>query len=735
MAGRNVVELIMKLKDELSGPLGRFEDRFKRLSSAIKTGALVIGGAIVGLVANSIRLAASMEEMEAKFEAVFKQYAPEARAELERLAETLGRSSNKWIGYAAIIQDTLVPLGYAREDASKLSVEIVALAADLSSFNDIPIETVIRDLQSGLVGNIESLLKYGIVAKDLERNTYALTNGIWDGTGAMNAQEKAAATLGIIYASTSDAQGDAERTADSFTNTMRSAGDQLHDFQIELGQKLLPVIADLVSEHMPGFIDSLENIVPPLVTFVTNVVTLTDAVSSMITAEDQAQEATEMFETQLDGLGNMLTGAVASGFMTSEEAMERWNEEIEAMGSTLPINEMIEFREKNELSTTAIIDQHVAVQRFRDELVQLTLVQLENLRVLMHSMSVLPGFSLASQAAFEQLNAEVTERLMPSVQSLGGVARTAFDGIKEWAGFATDAVSDLDDESDSTGDALEEMGKKGKEAQERMMSGYEQLQSFLEEIGSADQTRQEMINARYDERLERLNEIAEVLGDNAKIEQARYDLAYQREQELQEVQRESRAEGTAAWQKEQDTYKAAKQEAVNSARAMNEALIGSIQGNVTKLGDGLLTLIDKGHEAADEWREIWWQQIKSLIVTSAFKTFANAILGGVGGIAGGILSIFGFQAGGEILHAQSGLQIPHTGPYGDRQLVAVERGEVIYNQQQNLQGMIPGMGGGSTTVNLYNQPTLSTASPGEMVILANYVIEALGKAGVSVVGA
>lgn len=724
MAHDNIVELIMKLKDELSGPLGRFETRFKRLADNIKRGALVIGGALVGLMGNSVRLAASFEETEAKFEAVFKEYGPAAREELERISDTLGRSSNRWLGYAAMIQDTLVPLGWAREDASELSVELVQLAADLSSFNDIPMETVISDLQGGLVGNIESLRKYGIVAKDLQRNSYALANEIWDGTGAMTAQQSAAATLGIIYESTADAQGDAARTADSFTNTMRSAGDMLYDFQVELGQRLLPVIAELVKEHMPGFIDSLENIVPPMVQFVENVVTLTDAIANLITEDMQAEEATEHLQESLDTFHQMLVNQVAAGLLTAEEATTQFNEQVGYLGSTLPTDQFMEFAGANGMSTAEIIRGEAAIRAFRNSLADLTLVQLENLRVMMTAMSSFPGFGAVSQAAFEQLNAEVTERLMPSIEGLGGLARSGWESFKTWGEIGTSSLEELGDESESTGDALEEMGNKGKEAQERMAEGYSQLEEFLASIAEAEQIREEAINARYDERIEQLNEIAEIIGENEKIIQARYDLEEQREQELEEIRREARREGTEAWRKEQDAYRAAKEEAVGAAQSMSSSLISSIEGNITRLGDGLLTLIDEGEEAADDWREAWWKQIKSLIVSNVFKTFAQAITGWIGGI----LSIFDFKDGGEVLHAQSGLVVPSSGPFGDLWPAMLERGEHVYTSQEVNQGMIPGSGH-SILLNFYNQPTLSTASPSECVILADAVGDVLMKAG------
>jgi hypothetical protein len=722
MTGKNVVELIMKLKDELSGPLGRFEDRFKRLSSAIKTGALVIGGAIIGLVGNSIRLAASFEEMEAKFEAVFKEYAPAARAELKRLADELGRSSNKWIGYAAIVQDTLVPLGYARDQASELSVEIVSLAADLSSFNDIPIETVIRDLQSGLVGNIESLLKYGIVAKDLERNTYALNNGIWDGVGAMDAQEKAAATLGIIYASTADAQGDAARTAGSFTNTMRQAEDQLYDFQIELGQRLLPVIAELVSTHMPGFIGALENIVPPLVTFVTNVANLADGLINVVSTAKQADEAMILFEGNLGNLGNMLTGQVADGIYTAEEALEIWNSEVDTMAKTLPFDELLEFKNANHLNSTAIIEEAVAVQVFRDKLVDLTLVQLQNLRVLMQSMSMLPGFSQVSRAAFEQLNAEVTEKLIPSVTALGAAAGAALTDLKtlfETEGTITTPSGTLTDEEVSRqiarskfmkAAALEDMAEiEAQEAGALARRTIAESEAIERRKQANIELREAMLESEEEYAVNYLQIVNGVISGITSV----YDNLY--------------------------NYKAQK---INQNRSREIAAINASTKSEEKKASSI-AMINAKYDDMEKSAKAAMKPVKvaeaisniALGVTQAlasspppFNFIQAAAVSAAGAAQIAIITAQKYQAGGKILHAQGGLKVPDTGPYGDRHIALVERGEIIYNQQQVLQGMLPGSSRNVSVV-VYHQPFVSTGSAGEMVTLGQVVIEAIEKAG------
>lgn len=194
----------------------------------------------------SVRTASDIGEMESKFNTVFGDQAGSVTDQLGQFADAANRSVFDLKGFAATLQDTFVPLGYAREEAAGMSVELVKLAEDLASFNNMRTGDVVRDLQSALVGNTETLRKYGVVASQVAIEQYALENGVWDGVDAITAQEKASAILGITLASTTDAQGDAIRTADGFANKSRGLEAAVKDLQKALGETLLPTANETV---------------------------------------------------------------------------------------------------------------------------------------------------------------------------------------------------------------------------------------------------------------------------------------------------------------------------------------------------------------------------------------------------------------------------------------------------------------------------------------------------------
>ena len=66
---------------------------------------------------------------------------------------------------------------------------------------------------------------------------------------------------------TTDAQGDAIRTGDSFTNTMLSLREKMAEMRTEIGLKLLPVLTPFVQ----ALADLAEDIAPKVVTAMGNI--------------------------------------------------------------------------------------------------------------------------------------------------------------------------------------------------------------------------------------------------------------------------------------------------------------------------------------------------------------------------------------------------------------------------------------------------------------------------------
>ncbi len=190
----------------------------------------------------SIGLASDAGEIGSKFDTVFGSAAPRAKAEIDAFGKSVGRGKNELYTMMGTLQDTFVPLGFAREKAADLAIGVTKLATDLASFNNSSDTEAMEALQSALIGNHETVRKYGVIITEATLNQQLMTMGVKGGTEAASEQQKALARLQMIMAGTSDAQGDATKTAGSFANQSKALWAAVSDLGGEFGNLLLPTL-------------------------------------------------------------------------------------------------------------------------------------------------------------------------------------------------------------------------------------------------------------------------------------------------------------------------------------------------------------------------------------------------------------------------------------------------------------------------------------------------------------
>ena len=199
-----------------------------------------------GLFSASILRIANMAgdaaEQTSKAEVVFGSSFDSMTSWADGFGDTVNRSKFQLLGFAAAVQDILVPMGMMRTEAAELSKEIVQTAVDVASFNNTTAEHAMRDFNSALVGNHETVRKFGIVISEARMKQVALDKGIIKAGENLTDQQKILARLAIIQKDSTDAMGDAERTADSYANVMQGLAAQFEETAIVIGQFLMPVI-------------------------------------------------------------------------------------------------------------------------------------------------------------------------------------------------------------------------------------------------------------------------------------------------------------------------------------------------------------------------------------------------------------------------------------------------------------------------------------------------------------
>ena len=253
---KDVNQKLKRMENNVQSSTQKSAKAFKNLSNVAK---LAIGSVLVvqmtRLATSMISLTSRAEEMQGKFDVVFGSFAQTVTDQLDEFGNAVGRSTESLQEMASSVQDTFVPLGFSRGEASKLSVALTKLAVDTGSFNNTLAPDVMAAFQSALVGNHETVRRFGIIIDETAIKQELLNMGIEGGVKSATAAQKVQARLNIITAGLGDAIGDAERTAGSFANTNERLKAEVAELAIALGGKLmgplakvLGVMADLVKE-------------------------------------------------------------------------------------------------------------------------------------------------------------------------------------------------------------------------------------------------------------------------------------------------------------------------------------------------------------------------------------------------------------------------------------------------------------------------------------------------------
>ncbi|KKN57466.1 hypothetical protein LCGC14_0561780 [marine sediment metagenome] len=401
-------------------------------------GVALLSGAVLGLGSRLTKLGGSAEEMQAKFDVVFGESAPEATRQLNAFGFAVGRNKFALMGMASTLQDTFVPLGFAREKAADMSVAVTKLAVDVGSFNNTLAPDVMEDFQSAIVGNHETVRKYGIIILQTTLDQELLNMGIEGGVKVATEMEKVQARLNIIYAGTTDAQGDAIATAGSWTNQMLALNESFTEGATEMGlflnESLLPLLSEFspwVKDLMPKAVEifkefalNLAGTVFPAMDLVKDaVVRIAEAFGAQTEGVSSADVVMRAFEMSLGALVTALQlTALAFQAMAAlvEGAIVLWgdiNRAVARAGVTLGMIETITFHALS-----------VAIESIRHAVGTLTL-HWDNMK-----RAALQVAAISLHGLLGGINSirRALDRVIGYWDRMKDAARRAIDAIPEW---------------------------------------------------------------------------------------------------------------------------------------------------------------------------------------------------------------------------------------------------------------------------------------------------------------
>lgn len=229
-------------------------------SSAFTAG--VTGGlaALAGIVTGggfAVKLASDAEELESKLQVTFSGLADTVKAQLDAFGASVGRSRQDLRGMATDLGALLAPMGLGADETAKMSVELAKLASDLASFFNTQDDQALTALRSGILGESEPLRAYGVALSEARIQAELFASGLAKSKDDITPAAKAIAIYNLILKDTKNAQGDAQRTAGSFSNSWRGLTGAIKDAGTTLGQLLLPAMT-AISQRARAVISIVE---------------------------------------------------------------------------------------------------------------------------------------------------------------------------------------------------------------------------------------------------------------------------------------------------------------------------------------------------------------------------------------------------------------------------------------------------------------------------------------------
>jgi hypothetical protein len=237
-----------------------WNDTVDQGATKLRNWGLAAGAAATGVTVFLSKLTTARSdavETRNKFDEVFKHLASSTNQWVNQFSKDVGRARTDVRNWLADLQDTLVPLGFAREEAADMSKRLVELAVDVASFKNAADDEVIQAFTSALVGNNMAVRKYGIVITEAAMQAEAYRMGIKYSAQETDAATKAQIIYNMILRATADAHGDAVRNANEFANMQKRIEGRAKDLAETIGAGLMP-IGKMIQRVILGVIDATE---------------------------------------------------------------------------------------------------------------------------------------------------------------------------------------------------------------------------------------------------------------------------------------------------------------------------------------------------------------------------------------------------------------------------------------------------------------------------------------------
>lgn len=271
-SARRELDSFSRSTDDVGNRATGMGKKFSAAGALVKAAA---GTMVASMAGSTIMAASDLNEVLSKTGVVFGPQADQVTAAAQQMADQFGISKTTFLDAASGIGLVGKAAGLTQGAAAGLSTDFARLAADASSFYNVPIEEALAAMKSGLVGESEPMRQFGVLLSEAAVQQEAYRLGLAKTGAELTEQQKVQARASLIQKGMADSSGDLARTQDSVANRLREIRGRLTNFAADMGGRALPAVeaflAGLIKAPavIKGIYESIRNWVQENQTLVT----------------------------------------------------------------------------------------------------------------------------------------------------------------------------------------------------------------------------------------------------------------------------------------------------------------------------------------------------------------------------------------------------------------------------------------------------------------------------------
>lgn len=240
-----------QVKAETKSTMSSVQAATSKIKNALRgvMRAIGIGLSVVALInfgKACINLGSDLAEVQNVVDVTFGECNQVIEDFAKNAAEQFGLSELSAKKYASTMGAMLKSMGITGAQLEDMSLKLTGLAGDMASFYNLDSDEAFAKIRAGISGETEPLKQLGINLSVANLEQYALTQGITKSYKAMNQQEQALLRYNYLLSVTADAQGDFERTSDSWANQTRILALRFDSLKASIGQGLINVLTPVI---------------------------------------------------------------------------------------------------------------------------------------------------------------------------------------------------------------------------------------------------------------------------------------------------------------------------------------------------------------------------------------------------------------------------------------------------------------------------------------------------------